>query len=246
MRRPTVGRTTASGRRPGATRFGSRPACSARADWRSTASSPSTAAPHDGAAARVPAAGGVRCWSATVRRARVYATAHGVYDLEVNGRRVGDDLLAPGLDQLPPPPAGIARTTSHRSCGRGGERPRRLARRRLVPRAARVQRRSVGHLRHGRRGPGRSSSSRTTTGRADGPAHLVVARPRPSPPRDSTRASRTTPASSPRMVDARLRRRRTGRRPTILPRGRHSTGTLEAPTGPPVRVIDVLRSCRDR
>ncbi|WP_434316156.1 family 78 glycoside hydrolase catalytic domain [Leifsonia sp. P73] len=31
-----------------------------------------------------------------VRRARVYATAHGLYQLEINGRRVGDDELAPG------------------------------------------------------------------------------------------------------------------------------------------------------
>ncbi|VXB37485.1 Beta-glucosidase [Microbacterium sp. 8M] len=31
-----------------------------------------------------------------VRRARVYATAHGVYQLEINGQRVGDDELAPG------------------------------------------------------------------------------------------------------------------------------------------------------
>ncbi|CAM5467696.1 family 78 glycoside hydrolase catalytic domain [Leifsonia shinshuensis] len=31
-----------------------------------------------------------------VRRARVYASAHGLYQLEINGRRVGDDELAPG------------------------------------------------------------------------------------------------------------------------------------------------------
>lgn len=33
---------------------------------------------------------------ADVERVRVYSTAHGVYELEVNGRRVADDLLAPG------------------------------------------------------------------------------------------------------------------------------------------------------
>ncbi|GAA4777089.1 glycoside hydrolase family 78 protein [Microbacterium gilvum] len=33
---------------------------------------------------------------APVRRARLYATAHGVYELEVNGRRVGEDVLNPG------------------------------------------------------------------------------------------------------------------------------------------------------
>jgi alpha-L-rhamnosidase len=31
-----------------------------------------------------------------VAKARVYATAHGVYELELNGSKVGDDLLAPG------------------------------------------------------------------------------------------------------------------------------------------------------
>src|SRR5215208_7974751 len=32
----------------------------------------------------------------TVRRARLYATARGVYELSVNGTRVGEDVLAPG------------------------------------------------------------------------------------------------------------------------------------------------------
>jgi alpha-L-rhamnosidase len=31
-----------------------------------------------------------------VRQARIYATAHGLYELEVNGRRVGDQLFTPG------------------------------------------------------------------------------------------------------------------------------------------------------
>ena len=33
---------------------------------------------------------------AAIRRARIYATAHGVYELELNGKRVGDQELAPG------------------------------------------------------------------------------------------------------------------------------------------------------
>jgi alpha-L-rhamnosidase len=33
---------------------------------------------------------------ATVRRARIYSTAHGIYSLELNGLPVSDDLLAPG------------------------------------------------------------------------------------------------------------------------------------------------------
>ena len=38
-----------------------------------------------------------------VTRARLYVTALGVYEIELNGRRVGDHVLAPGLDELPPP-----------------------------------------------------------------------------------------------------------------------------------------------
>ena len=37
-----------------------------------------------------------------VVRARLYATAQGVYEAELNGRPVGDQVLAPGLDQLRP------------------------------------------------------------------------------------------------------------------------------------------------
>ncbi|PSM45006.1 alpha-L-rhamnosidase [Streptomyces dioscori] len=33
---------------------------------------------------------------APVLRARLYVTAHGVYEAEINGRRVGDDILSPG------------------------------------------------------------------------------------------------------------------------------------------------------
>jgi alpha-L-rhamnosidase len=36
-----------------------------------------------------------------VTRARLYATAHGVYIAEINGRRVGDDLLSPGWTSYP-------------------------------------------------------------------------------------------------------------------------------------------------
>ncbi len=36
-----------------------------------------------------------------VAAARVYASAHGLYELEINGRRVGDDALAPGWTVYP-------------------------------------------------------------------------------------------------------------------------------------------------
>jgi alpha-L-rhamnosidase len=35
----------------------------------------------------------------TVRSARVYASAHGVYELSINGRKVGDQFLAPGYTE---------------------------------------------------------------------------------------------------------------------------------------------------
>ena len=37
----------------------------------------------------------------TVRSARIYSTALGTYELFLNGKRVSDDILAPGLDGLP-------------------------------------------------------------------------------------------------------------------------------------------------
>lgn len=64
-------------------------------DWRVDWVSPSLDAPHDGARpasllrAEFEVAG-------RVRRARVYATAHGVYDLEVNGAAASEEVLAPG------------------------------------------------------------------------------------------------------------------------------------------------------
>ena len=39
--------------------------------------------------------------SGHVRRARLYATARGVYEAELNGRVVGDQVLAPGFDSYP-------------------------------------------------------------------------------------------------------------------------------------------------
>lgn len=39
--------------------------------------------------------------TAPVERARVHITAHGLYEAEINGRRVGDDILAPGWTVYP-------------------------------------------------------------------------------------------------------------------------------------------------
>ncbi|BDZ53215.1 alpha-L-rhamnosidase [Agromyces marinus] len=64
-------------------------------DWQVDWASPSTEAPHDGPRpahllrAEFALAGGIRS-------ARLYVTGHGVYDLEVNGVAPTDELLAPG------------------------------------------------------------------------------------------------------------------------------------------------------
>lgn len=64
-------------------------------DWEVDWVSPSMAAPHDGPRpahllrAEFTVAG-------DIRSARLYATAHGLYEVEVNGRAPSDELLAPG------------------------------------------------------------------------------------------------------------------------------------------------------
>ena len=95
-----------------------------------------------------------------VTRARLYATAHGVYEVELNGARVGDHVLAPGWTGYP-----------HRLryqtfdvtalLARGRQRARRAARRRLVPRPARLRRRPPRRLRRPAR-PARPARGRPT------------------------------------------------------------------------------------
>ena len=57
---------------------------------------------------RTPTTACRRCCGASSRcatglaRARLYATAHGLYEVELNGQRVGDDVLAPGWTATPP------------------------------------------------------------------------------------------------------------------------------------------------
>ena len=67
----------------------------ARQDWVTDWVSPSLLAPAEGVRAthllRVPVT-----LSADVLSARIYASAHGIYELRINGERVGDELLAPG------------------------------------------------------------------------------------------------------------------------------------------------------
>jgi alpha-L-rhamnosidase len=48
-----------------------------------------------------PVLRGVLSVPGEIARARLYATAHGIYTAEINGRRVGDDILSPGWTSYP-------------------------------------------------------------------------------------------------------------------------------------------------
>jgi len=64
-------------------------------DWRADFVSPSTAEPADRPRPGYLLRAAFRV-EQPLARARIYATAHGVYQLEVNGRDTSDDLLSPG------------------------------------------------------------------------------------------------------------------------------------------------------
>jgi alpha-L-rhamnosidase len=65
-------------------------------DWVSGFISPSLEEPHNGARRGYLLRAGFQVTLSSVRRARVYATAHGMYELEINGSAAGDELFAPG------------------------------------------------------------------------------------------------------------------------------------------------------
>ena len=79
-----------------------------------------------------------------VERATLLATAHGVFEAFLNGRRVGDDVLSPGWSsyewRLRYNEHDVTALLDRTSVPRAGARPR--ARQRLVPRAARLGRRA--------------------------------------------------------------------------------------------------------
>ncbi|GAA4343933.1 family 78 glycoside hydrolase catalytic domain [Microbacterium rhizosphaerae] len=62
-----------------------------RADWQAD-----LVGPRDSRIAAPLVRGTFTIRDAAIRRARIYATAHGLYELELNGARVGDQQLAPG------------------------------------------------------------------------------------------------------------------------------------------------------
>ncbi len=68
---------------------------------------------------------------------RLYVTALGLYEVFLNGARVGDDELTPGYTQYRAPGA-VPVLRRHRPAPPGPQRPGRPARRRLVPRPGRA------------------------------------------------------------------------------------------------------------
>ena len=170
--------------------------------------------------------------------ARLYATAHGLYEAEVNGARVGDDTLSPGWTVYPKRLRYYTYDVTD-LVEPGAERDRRLARRRLVPRPARlarwlpqplrrrplVPRSARADLRRRHREIG-GDGCRVEGGALADPAHRHLRR------RGLRRASRAD-----RLVAARVRRRGVGRRRRPRPR----PATLVAPTAPPVRCTEEVR-----
>ncbi|HEY8590321.1 MAG TPA: family 78 glycoside hydrolase catalytic domain [Naasia sp.] len=65
------------------------------ADWVTDYVSPSTAADRTGPRPAYLLRAGFRL-DGRIERARIYASAHGIYELQLNGRPVSDELLAPG------------------------------------------------------------------------------------------------------------------------------------------------------
>ena len=160
--------------------------------------------------------------------ARLYATAHGVYEAALNGRRVGDEVLAPGWTSY----RNRLRYQTYDVTGLvrdGRERARGPARQRLVPRAARL-------------GP---------------PARALRRPPRAARPARGDDRRRRGPRPRDRRVVDGARERRARRRPLRRPADRPAPAAarsrparssvvdadlarLVAPDGPPVRVTETL------
>ena len=172
-------------------------------------------------------------------RARLYATAHGVYEAELNGRRVGDDTLSPGwtvygqrlryytydvTDLVTPGPNAIGAWLGDgwyrgRLGWRGGFRNL-YGVRPVLPRPARADLRR----RHAR-------------GRRDRRVVEVRAEPHPAQRPVRRRGLRRTRGAA-RLVHRRLRRLRRGRG---CQERHRDPATLVAPTAPPVRATQELR-----
>ncbi len=105
-------------------------------DWSARWIGPS-ATTKDSAGAPAPLLRGSFTVKGAIRSARVYVTARGRYELELNGQRVGEDFFTPGWTLAQPPPAVSDLRRHHRADPRG-QRRRCHARRRLVSRPRRL------------------------------------------------------------------------------------------------------------
>ena len=175
-----------------------------------------------------------------VRRARVYATAHGVYELEVNGGRVSRRRARARVDAATAIASGIsthdvtalARPTARNAVGAwladGWYRGRLGFNGGLWDNygtdVALLLQLEVDDDR-------RAHASFRSTGRG-APSPIVATGLYEGETHDAR-------LEQPRLVGARTSTPTAGRRPTACPR-RRSRPTLEAPTGPPVRVIETL------
>ena len=168
-----------------------------------------------------------------VTSARLYASAHGLYEAELNGVRVGDDTLSPGWtvyrERLRYYTYDVTDLVAE-----GENVDRRLARRRLVPRPARLARRLPQPVR--RRPllhrPARAHVRGRHDARRSRPTRAGMRPPARSSARASTTARTTTRATSAPAGPPRASTTRSGRRSPCTPA---TAATLVAPDGPPVR-----------
>ena len=118
----------------GAGRCGSRPACSTPDDWVAQRGDAARRPGRDAAVAARRSCGASSTLPAGVVAARLYVTSLGVHEVTINGRRVADELLAPGWTRTG---GGCSPTpTTSRTCSRRATNvDRRRPRRRLVSRA---------------------------------------------------------------------------------------------------------------
>ena len=155
-------------------------------------------------------------------RARLYVTALGVYEAQINGMPVGDHVLAPGWTSY-----------NHRLryqtfdvtdlLREGAQRHRRHAGRRLVSRATELRRRAAATSTATAWRCWPSSRSTTPTARPSASSPTKTWRAAPGPILASEHLRRRDlrrPAGAARLVAARLRRRRLGGRATDRPRPR--------------------------
>ena len=229
---------TATVARPaGAHRRGGRWACSTPSDWRAQWIEPGL--PED-AATSPPAPMLRRAFrlEKAVRSARAYVTSHGLYEMQLNGTRVGDDVLTPGWTTLQQA-AAVPDLRRHAAPAARRQRGRRRPRQRLVPRQHRL-REAAQHY-----GDRLALLLQIDVTYADGSARVdherraVEGGDRTDPHvRDLQRRDLRRAAREGGLGRARLRRRKRGRAVRVA---EFPKDTLIAPAGPPVRRIEEIK-----